>query len=116
MMSLTFGLFTQVSGSMPLGPLVFLFVFCCLFLYSREATVQLQIKPIQVYLIIWMLQLFHEKQFTLFFIDIFCYFGRNLKLQMINFHYLDELLSISIDVAFSFKIMSDTLDCFHTEA
>ena len=39
--------------------------------YSKEATVQLQIKPIQVYLIIWILQLFHEKQFRLFFIDTF---------------------------------------------
>ena len=65
-----------------------------LFLYSREATVQLQIKPIQVYLIIWMLQLFHEKQFILFFIDIFCYFGRKLTSYKWYFHYLDELLSI----------------------
>ena len=56
---------------------------------------QLQIKPIQVYLIIWMLQLFHEKQFILFFIDSFLLFWKKTyKLQMINFHYLDELLSI----------------------
>ena len=32
---------------------------------------QLQIKPIQVYLIIWMLQLFHEKQFIDYFLLIF---------------------------------------------
>ena len=30
MMSLTFGLFTQVSGSGPLGPLVFFFNFVCI--------------------------------------------------------------------------------------
>ena len=46
MMSLTIGLFTQVSGLGPLGPLVLIIV------YSREVTAQLQIKPIQVYLII----------------------------------------------------------------
>ena len=34
---------------------------------------------------------------------------------MINFHYLDELLSIQIDVAFYFNILSDTPDCFHPE-
>ena len=35
MMSLTFGLFTQVSGSGPLGPLVFNMKVCCVF--SLEA-------------------------------------------------------------------------------
>ena len=40
---------------------------------------QLQIEPIQVYLIIWMWQLFHEKQFRLFVIDIFCYLEVNLQ-------------------------------------
>ena len=35
---------------------------------------------------------------------------------MINFHYLDELLSIQIDMGFYFNILSDTPDCFHTEA
>ena len=35
MMSLTFGLFTQVSGSGPLGPLVF-FLFVCFFLEKIE--------------------------------------------------------------------------------
>ena len=34
---------------------------------------------------------------------------------MINFHYLDELLSIQIDVAFYFNSLSDTPDCFHAE-
>ena len=34
MMSLTFGLFTQVSGSGPLGPLVFIFVHNFLVLFS----------------------------------------------------------------------------------
>ena len=29
-----------------------------------------------------------------------------------NFHCLDELLSIQIEQAFSFNILSDTLDCF----
>ena len=66
-------IFTAVNSGERCGPWA-----SCLFLYLREATVQLQIKPIQVYLIIWMLQLFHEKQFILFFIDIFCYFGRKL--------------------------------------
>ena len=35
---------------------------------------------------------------------------------MINFHYLDEFLSIQIDLEFYFNILSDTPDCFHTEA
>ena len=33
MMSLTFGLFTQVSGSGPLGPLVFLSIYLFLYLF-----------------------------------------------------------------------------------
>ena len=36
----------------------FLFFFLIIIVHSREVTAQLQIKPIQVYLIIWMLQLF----------------------------------------------------------
>ena len=43
------------------------------------------------------------------------FWKKTYKLQMMNFHYLDELLSIKIDVAFYFKIISDTPDCFHTE-
>ena len=38
MMCLTFGLFTQVSGSGPLGPLVLLYLFCTFlqsFIYKR---------------------------------------------------------------------------------
>ena len=39
----------------------------------------------------------------------------NWTVQKINFHCLDQLLSIQIELAFSFNILSDTPDCFHTE-
>ena len=35
---------------------------------------------------------------------------------MINFHCLDKLLSIQIELAFSFNILSDTPDCFRTDS
>ena len=44
---------------------------------------QLQIEPIQVYFIIWMWQLFHEKQFRLFVVVVvallFYVHGKHLR-------------------------------------
>ena len=48
------------------------------------------------------------------------YRGRKTTMQQhnatINFHCLDKLLSIQIELAFSFNILSDTPDCFRAES
>ena len=47
MMSLTFGLFTQVSGSGPLGPLVMEF---CPFVYFLMHITSINVKPFEIFL------------------------------------------------------------------
>ena len=53
MMSLTFGLFTQVSGSGPLGPLVCVFPYRC----ANDSTPTLYVERMSVSRLVWVINI-----------------------------------------------------------